>query len=374
MTLPLVGFYVHYHGLGHKHRTEAILQHLTLPATVLTSRIHDLSWQGPTLQEVIGLDCDIDDVPEEGLSRAQDVSALHYAPLWTNGCTRRIAQFADWVDRRRPALMVVDVSAEISLLTRLCSVPQLVMRQHGIRTDPAHTAAYEAAEALLAPFPEIMEDDQTPDWIRERTIYLDGFARSSSAVSRSDARQQLKIESDRQIVVAMFGRGGDGVPLHHLIDAARQCEHYEWYAIGQTADCKCALPSNLHIVGWTDQPQLWLSVADCVVTAAGHNSVMEVGRQRRPFIAIAEDRPFQEQHRKAAVLDRQGLAIGLHNWPDGEVWPTLLRRAERLDVSRWDAIYQQDGAAQAADCIRHFATDSDEVRRATGARKDISHA
>lgn len=370
---PHVGFYVHYHGLGHKHRTEAILGQLSLPATVLTSRIHSLDWTGPTLREVLGLACDIDGVPEAGLRRAADVQTLHYAPLWTSTCTQRVKQFADWVERVRPALMVVDVSAEISMLTRLCSIPQLVMRQHGIRSDPGHTAAYEAAEALLAPFPECMEDDRTPDWVRERTVYLNGFAKSDAPVDRSAARRQLPVDSEQKMVVAMFGRGGHGVPLQQLVHAAQQTPGHHWYAIGQVPQDDVALPQNLTAVGWTEQPQLWLAAADVVVTAAGHNSIMEVGRQRRPLIAVAEARPFDEQLRKVAVLNREHLAVGVAQWPDPAEWPELIERASRLNVAAWDGIYQADGAAQAAACIEQYALRSREVAQGGGNRRKKQH-
>ncbi|WP_417739607.1 glycosyltransferase [Rosistilla oblonga] len=363
MIGPTIGFYVHYHGLGHKHRTEAILQHLQIPASVVTSRIDTLDWSGPTLQQVVGIACDIDDVSPRGLPYARDVHSLHYAPLWCEPITRRVAQYTAWLDEARPDVMVVDVSAEISMLTRLASIPQVVMRQHGDRNDPAHQDAYRAAHSLLAPFPKSMEDDQTPGWVQTKTIYLDGFCRQQTAQKNSQNSQNSQIaslaageSSDAPTIVVMFGRGGNADVHDRLRAAARRVPEYRWRVVGIAAPESAAMPDNLQYVGWVDDPMPYVREADIVVTAAGHNSVMEIGHARRRLIAIAQQRPFDEQIRKAAILDREGLAVGLSQWPDTDQWPELLERAGRLDPRRWDAIFAADGAAQAAAHLQRVAT------------------
>ncbi|QEG39248.1 glycosyltransferase [Roseimaritima ulvae] len=343
-----IGFYVHYHGLGHKHRTEAILRHLTVPATVLTSRIDDLRWRGPTLTSVRELACDIDDVPESGLRHAEDVPSFHYAPLWTDNITRRVAQYTAWLDQQKPDVMVVDVSAEISMLTRLASIPQIVMRQHGDRSDAAHLGAYAAARSLLAPFPQHMEDEITPDWVKEKTIYLDGFCR------QADGDDAVKVVPNR--VVVMFGRGGSCDVHQRLREAASSMPDHEWIVLGKSDDeRRDRTPANLRFAGWIAAPQRYLASADVVISSAGHNSVMELGNLRSRFIAIAEQRPFDEQLRKTVVLQREQLAIGLPAWPQTHQWPNLIKQAKQLDPRRWDQVFIDDGAKQAAAHIEQVA-------------------
>lgn len=359
---PHVGFYVHYHGMGHKHRTEAILRRLPVPASVVTSRIHDLDWNGPTLKDVIGIDCDNDHVPVRGMQHAQDVSALHYAPLWTDSITKRVAQYTRWLDETRPDVMVIDVSAEISMLTRLASIPQIVMRQHGRRDDPAHLAAYEAAHSLLAPFPQSMEDDITPDFVREKTVYLDGFCReqTNETVAPTEETKQIR---ERPMIVVMFGRGGTGDVHQHLRDAATLVPHADWVVLGKDDNSNAErTPSNLFFAGWQDNPGKWIADASVVVTSAGHNSVMELGHTRCRFIAIAEDRPFEEQIRKAKILSRERLAIGLTGWPASTQWPALIEEAMLLDPSPWRDVFEHDGASQAAEHIAQVARWSHEAR------------
>ncbi|SMP75485.1 Predicted glycosyl transferase [Neorhodopirellula lusitana] len=356
MNQPSIGFYVHYHGMGHKHRAECILQHLTLPATVVTSNLDRLSWNGPTLKEVVAIACDNDDLNEVGLDRAGDSPGLHFAPLWSTNITERVAQYTAWLNTAQPDLVMIDVSAEIAMLTRLASIPSVVMRQHGDRNDDAHQIAYHAAHSLLAPFPERMEDDITPDWVRDKTVYLDGFCRHSEPTCETS----MSFESPT--IAVMFGRGGTDLTVEQLCEAARSIPDHQWIVIGKDAPAAHPLPTNLQFVGWIQDPVAYLTAADLVVTAAGHNSVMEVGHSGCRFIAVAQDRPFEEQTRKARILDREGLAVGVESWPSAEQWPTLVARAKHLDPTQWQSVFQNDGAVQAANHLAKVALWSRDQR------------
>ncbi|MCM2373667.1 glycosyltransferase [Aporhodopirellula aestuarii] len=360
MSGPHAGFYVHYHGMGHKHRTEAILKHLSIPATVVTSRMDSLNWNGPTLSNVVGIECDNEELNQEGLKRAADVPCLHFAPLWSDNISNRVAKYTAWLADAKPDVMVVDVSAEISQLTRLSSIPQIVMRQHGDRSDPGHLHTYAAAHSLLAPFPQSMEDEITPDWVREKTVYLHGFCRSKSGHSEIPSPSL----TGQPTIVFMFGRGGTGEVHERLRATAESLPAYRILVIGKERDeSHHRDPANLHYLGWVNNAPDYTASADVVVTAAGHNSVMELGYARAKFIAIAQPRPFNEQIRKVNVLHREQLAIGLEQWPDDANWPELIHRARRLDPSKWDDVFKEDGAKQAADHIHRVALWSSEKRQ-----------
>lgn len=116
-------------------------------------------------------------------------------------------------------------------------------------------------------------------------------------------------------------------------------------------------------------PQEYIRQADILVTAEGHNSIMEAGAAGVRFIAIAEERPFGEQVRKVAVLDREGLAIGLDHWPIAAAWPDLIARTEDLDPARWKEVFRGNGARQAAEYLEEIATWSANLRR--GLKDDV---
>lgn len=365
MKLPLIGYYTHYHGFGHQRRAEAILAQVRNPACVISSRLRPENWSVPPGTTFLDLPCDDDDVLEEGLTRSSDVPGVHYVPLWAPNCRQRIANYTAWLASERPALVVVDVSVEISLLTRMASIPQIVMRQHGQRDDAAHENAYHAAEKLLAPFPEMLEDEITPEWVRQKTVYLGGFARAITPISRADARDRLGLSSDKRVVVVMTGRGGHARTSAQIIEAAAATKNWQWHVIGGIDEEGVeSSPANVTWHGWVGDPEVYIKASDVLVTAAGHNSVMEAGRERVRMIAIPEDRPFREQERKVAVLDREQLAIGQREWPAARSWPALLERAMQLDLSRWDAVFSENGAEQAARLIEEIADwSADRFRR-----------
>ena len=359
-----VGFYVHYHGRGHRNRTLAILRELATldrPAAILTSRMDGLDWPEP-VREVIDVACDIDDVPAAGQTRAEDSPALHFAPLHTATIRRRVHQLAEWFDRTNPAALVVDVSCEVAMLARLASVPTVVMRQHGDRRDPAHETAYHAADRLLAPFPERLEDELTPEWVREKTTYAAGFCRyADPPPDREAARTSLGWS--QPTVVVMSGRGGRGSSVAGVVAAAAATPDWQWVLVGLLDEDLATLPANVVSAGWVSDPLPMLAGADVVVSAGGHNSVMELAHARARAIIRPEPRPFDEQVRKAAILDREGLAIVSSEWPAADRWPALLRRASQLDATRWAAITEgeQPGAAALAAAIEDVCRQSDAV-------------
>ena len=392
---PRIGFYVHYHGAGHKHRTEAIARGLNHRVDVVTSVAQAAElppWQLPPGSEVWSIACDIDDVPTAGMTRAKDVGSLHYAPLWTSNIRRRVSQYTRWIDEFRPEVVVVDVSSEISSLTRLASTPQIVMRQHGRRDDPGHQSAYAAAESLIAPFPSLMEDDITPDWVRDKTIYTGGFTRLDPGLPSGSTGDRYGDQTAHQIgggasgttigprpdvcrrLVIMKGRGGSTLTLDYLAAIARAVPATDVRVLGMALpkqSLETPLPDNLRLLGWIDDPLAELMAADVVMTSAGHNSVMEMGQLRRRFVAVAEQRPFEEQIRKVKILQDRGLAVGIEGWPDrgdgnfDAIIRQLIDHALQIDVTRWDPVFisndAERGVAPAVAEISRIAEQSREI-------------
>lgn len=60
---------------------------------------------------------------------------------------------AQWIREHRPAVMVVDGSVEVTVLSRLFGTPTVVVAHPGDRDDDAHHTAYTVATAVLAPWP-----------------------------------------------------------------------------------------------------------------------------------------------------------------------------------------------------------------------------
>ena len=263
-------------------------------------------------------------------------ASLHYAPLDHAGIRQRVARIAGWIDEARPALMVIDVSAEVAMLARLASVPTVYVRLSGVRTDRPHREAFDAATALLAPFAAALDDEATPEDVRRKTFYAPGlFARDGS------------VEPDPDLVLGVIGRGGGIGDGGLWAEAAQAMPERRWRVIGPCV-APPHLPANLELRGWVDDADGMVAQAGVVVGAAGDGLVGSVIAYRRPFVCIPEPRPYDEQVSKAARLSALGAAIVAPHWPDPHDWRSLLDRACAVDPGALAALDAPDGAARAA--------------------------
>ncbi|WP_202879734.1 hypothetical protein [Ornithinimicrobium pratense] len=145
-----IAYYVHHQGQGHRRRATAVARALTAPVTGLGSGPAPEGWPG----EWVELARDDDPAVEDpALADVTAGETLHWVPRHHPGLLRRQWQIVDRLVHERPALLVVDVSVEVALLARLCGIPVVVGAMPGDRTDSVHALAYDAAEALLAPWP-----------------------------------------------------------------------------------------------------------------------------------------------------------------------------------------------------------------------------
>jgi len=306
-----IGYYVHHHGDGHRQRAIAIgqsLDNVMLMGSGLTGRTGNL----PCLD----LPDDRLDDSFAGIDHVERPSSLHYAPLDHEGLRLRTAQITGWIANSRPRLMVVDVSAEVAMLARLASVPTVYVRLSGRRLDSAHLEAFRAATALLAPFHDALDDDETPGWVREKTFYAPGIVRSAS--------QNISVKDNIALIV--LGRGGAISNGEHWAATARAAPAWQWRVIGPCT-VPADLPPNLELRGWVDDADAQIAAARVVIGAAGDGVVSAVLSARRPFICLPEPRPFDEQASKANRLAAVGAAIVRHDWPHSQEWPGLIGRA-----------------------------------------------
>lgn len=263
---------------------------------------------------------------------------LHYAPLAVAGVRERMALLARWFAEHWPCLLVVDVSVEVALFARLCSVPVVYVRQHGERDDAAHRLAYDSASALLAPYPAAMEAPDTPQWLRDKTTYsgwLSRFAEAPAATPRAGR------------VLIITGQGGTGLSVALIEAIARHCPQRQFRVAGGLAPGN-PLP-NLKWLGRLSDPQAHMRQAEVVVGSASDSLVAEVASLGCRYIAVAEERPFAEQRLQARRLNELNVAIGLEQgWPAAAHWPALFDAAFELDPGRWRGWADGGAATRAA--------------------------
>lgn len=344
----MIGYYVHHHGLGHLTRLQAVAEHLRSPVTGLSSLPAPPSWD----QDWVHLERD--DAMPRAAALAADPTAhgvLHWTPRHDPGLAARSAAVAEWIRRARPSLVVVDVSVEIAVLSRLCGAPVVVLAMPGVRTDRTHGLAYDLADALLAPWPETAHTDGWPAAWRAKLWAVGGLSRFdgrraspaqcevSGHAGRADALRTgdpvgtTRAANPARRVLLLWGGGGRGTSDGQVADARAATPGWHWVERGPDS------PS----------PDLWsdLAAADVVITHGGQNAVAEVAAARRPAVVVAQPRPFDEQVATARAVDRLGAAVGLDAWPEATTWPTLLDRALRRGGDGW-RVWSTGHAAESA--------------------------
>ncbi|MGC6398950.1 glycosyltransferase [Sphingomonas sp. FW199] len=340
MTRP-IGYYVHHHGAGHSSRARAIAAAMQRPVTLI----------GTGLASIGGFDTiDLPDdrLPGGSAFDGQDAAdtrpdALHYAPTDHCGIRGRVAAIAEWIRDARPAMIVVDVSVEVAMLARLCSVPTLYVRLNGDRSDPAHLDAFRGAAALLAPFDRRLDHPGVPDWVVAKTHYFSGLGQDAPVTP-----------PDRKGLLFVLGRGGGVVDGSRFVAIARANPDLEISVAGDLTD-RPACPPNLRLLGWTDQVADVIASARCIVGAAGDGLVGQVFAAASPFICIPEPRPYGEQDAKASALRSLDAALVLNAWPPPERWSALVEEAVVQAARRPADLHDPRGAAKAAAWIETLA-------------------
>jgi hypothetical protein len=320
---PRIGIYVHHHGAGHAARAGAIGRALCDRGAAVTY-LSSLPAErfGPGESVLLPLDTD------GGTDPGETPEELHFAPLGSAGLAGRMAAIAGWIDRRRPDLLLVDVSVEVAMLARLCGVPFAYLRQSGERDDAPHRLAYRWAAGLLAPYPEWLERTGTPDWIRQRSGYVGAVTRFDGTPRPSAGRRPR-----RALVLGECG------PLTaEIADGARG-----WQVLG---------PRRVDLE--------LLARCAVVVAPAGANAVAETAFARCGLICLPQPRPFAEQIARGKDLERHHAAVVLSEPQAPERWPNLLEdaRDRRRALERWA---DGEGAGRAADYLIALASDSPTV-------------
>ncbi|GJD35231.1 glycosyltransferase [Methylobacterium aerolatum] len=331
-----IGWYVHHQGAGHLHRARAVAAHLARPCTVIGT----LAGLDPGGLPALDLPDDRPLDPAEGFSgrdgEAARPEAFHYAPLNHPGLRRRMALIAEWAERTNPSLLVVDVSVEVSLFARLLSLPTVVVRLAGDRTDTPHLEAFRSASRILAPFPASLEAPETPAWVRDKTFYA-GFL-------GEDAAAPPQAGTD---IAVVFGRGGTGGDLPALAAAARAVPERQWQVYGPVSG-QAEMPPNLHVHGWVERIGPRVATAAILVGGGGDGLVAMASAQRQRFLCLPEPRGFGEQTVKAEALARLGAAVVRSDWPAAAEWPAVIAAVLDLDPERIGGLHEPEALTRCA--------------------------
>lgn len=334
-----IGYYAHHHGSGHCRQADKLAALLPIEwqqqLTVFTSLPID-AYRFTTLTEaqIIRLNPE-DELAEDVLAgRAGQYwqpAALHYSPVGNSDIQKRSWQILATIQQRQIELMIIDVSAEVAMLCRACSVPYLYVRLPGERDDTAHISAFTGAIGLLAPYPRALEAAMTPAWVTNKTLYLDFLSATNSdpltykaflqrLVDLALATEQVEVkglidstsvgDSKQQnqplIVTVIKGYGG-----HQAIDAKLPALRQALpealiISLGPISD---EVRQYVDIATEVDDVTPFIAHSDWLLMACGLNAIAQVYRYDTPLVVLPDPRPHREQEVMAEALIAAGRAL-----------------------------------------------------------------
>jgi hypothetical protein len=233
-------------------------------------------------------------------TRCEESQFLHYTPTGIRNITERCKILIDQILEHRVRLVMVDVSVEVATLCRLASVPYAYRRMPGNRWDSAHMEAYRCALFLYAYYPQEFESPETPDWVVDKTLYA-GFITDKTY----NCKKSNNSSYDELIVIQ--GSGGQSIYPEDLMHLHQQLPDKRIVTLGKPHFEK--LGSWHEPKGFVKDISPHISNRSLVIASCGSNMVSELMSMCKRFIAIPEERPFQEQEAICNRLEELELAV-----------------------------------------------------------------
>ena len=334
-----IGYYAHHHGSGHCRQADklaALLPSAWLQSlTVFTSLDTDAyTFKTITEAQIVRLspeDERLDDVLPGRAGQYWQPECLHYSPVGNPDIQTRSWQLLDGMRQRNIDLMIIDVSVEVAMFCRAVSMPYLYVRLAGNRDDAPHLNAFAGALGLLVPYPQVLESAMTPNWIRQKSLYLD-FLTSANAPnvtydgfidiltelpSHTNACKSIKtlaqhsddIKKDKcrpLIVTVIKGYGGHEAIDAKLSELRSVMPNAFIISLGPIDDDK---RNYVDIATHVSDVTPFIAHSDLLLMACGLNSIAQVYPYATPLIVLPDDRPHQEQELMADALITQGRAL-----------------------------------------------------------------
>ena len=333
-----LGYYAHHHGSGHCRQIDKLAALLPTEArqqlTVFTSVTSEAyTFAAIDEAQVVRLPAEderSDDVLAGRAGQNWQPASLHYSPVGNSDIQQRSHKILDTIYQRRIDLMIIDVSVEVAMLCRAASVPYLYVRLPGIRDDVPHLNAFAGALALLAPYPRTLESTKTPEWISQKTLYLDFInTQQRDAQTYQDfIKHLMQLITDKKALSLMLNDKDKDTPTivtvikgyggHQAIDAKlpelRQLlPHAFIISLGPIDEDK---RHYVDIAVDVSDVTPFIEHSDYLLMACGLNAVAQAYDYATPLVVLPDDRPHQEQEVMAEALIAQGRAFSWQQFKD----------------------------------------------------------
>ena len=209
-----------------------------------------------------------------------------------------ITSYLQHLNQIKPDVVVVDIAAEMAVLSKLAGYKTALMYISGKKTDQRNLLAYTCVDKILVPYPEGFTDVSYLEQNHlKKFAYSGGFSRldKHERLEKKVAKKRLGLKETDTLILSAVGRGGNGEKLLSVFkEAVAQLPNVKAVEIARQKE---------------EEIVILLSAAEIAVTGTGDNTVMEMCRFGVPFITTPLDRYYGEQKTKADDLERIGACL-----------------------------------------------------------------
>lgn len=224
-------------------------------------------------------------------------------------------KFVDLVCKIDPDLVVIDVTPEFAIYSRLLGYKTVEMLLTGKKDDLRTEISYSSVDHIVVPYPKgFIDVSYWPEKVRNKMFYSGAFSRFDGLkiTSKEQAKAKISAKQGKKLIVCAFGRGDlDNEVVKKINELAKEQEF---------SNCEFKLLQDVKNV------EDYLNAADCVISGAGDNTVAENAYFKVPMILIPLVRSYGEQTSKAEALEKMGAAkMVLENEIQSKLKPELLK-------------------------------------------------
>lgn len=321
----MIGYYVHHQGSGHMRTAMQVIPHITERVVVLSS------FPKPARFPHNAVYVHLIDDSADGFEQPAD-SSFMYTPLAPN-VLMRFKQITEAIETYGINRLYVDVSMEVALFCKTLGVNVGHNVLLGDRDDVPHTLLFQACDFYAS------DNDERLDATSKRTgpkklHRVGGISRYKKTSIQKRVASNIVITTSPE---------SDQSSIARLEKTARAFPELTWHVIGP--DDRTYTEPNIVVHGIVEDPADLYDLADIIVGAGGHNTIMEAASFGKRFVCIPEDRPYREQVVAAEVLAQNNMAVHCPSFPTENEWPDIFTRLERIDLEAFQSIVD-DAAAQ----------------------------
>ncbi|MDT0293029.1 glycosyltransferase [Mesonia ostreae] len=296
----MVAYYAHTHGKGHLNSAYLFCENIYENSLIITG-----------IKEIDESHFPIAQINDEDTTVDKYKSALknlpkyaHYLPKSNPKIVERTKQILDIIIACDIKLALIDVSVETAIIFRIASVPYGYHLLLGNRNDNPHKIAFDAADFLYSFIPVELADS-LPKKVINKTYFL-GFHSQFKFTPKYCFLYERPVLKNKEIVV-VCGNGGTKVNanvVNKIIDELPKCE----VKILGNIENEQQIPTYNYI-GFVDDIEHFLKKADVVISSCGLNLTSEILALKNKFVAVPEERPYNEQEIMCKALEKNNLAI-----------------------------------------------------------------